>query len=87
MFNLFLRGSSVADSPFLTIIRLQDRLPEIAIPLLPGDGDVAIDLQDVFQRSCDAGPYRRRIRYRQTEPVPPLDAEKGDWLRNSLHLP
>ena len=52
-------------------------LPEIAIPLLPGDGDVAVDLQEVFQRSYDAGPYRRRIRYRQTEPVPPLDAEAG----------
>ena len=69
---------------FVYPIRLQDRLPEIAIPLLPGDGDVAIDLQEVFQRSYDAGPYRRRIRYRQTEPVPPLDAAAGAWAARVL---
>ncbi len=69
---------------FVYPIRLQDRLPEIAIPLLPGDGDVAIDLQEVFQRSYDAGPYRRRIRYRHSEPVPPLDAEAQSWAARLL---
>ncbi|MCU0981963.1 MAG: DUF4058 family protein [Pirellulaceae bacterium] len=66
-------------------IRLQDRLPEIGIPLLPGDRDVVLDLQDVFQRSYDAGPYRRRIRYRDTEPVPPLDPENLQWTAQLLH--
>jgi hypothetical protein len=69
---------------FVDPIRLQHGLPEIAIPLLPGDPDVAIDLQEVFQRSYDAGPYRRRIRYRQSEPVPPLDAEARQWATRML---
>ena len=69
---------------FVYPIRLQDRLPEIAIPLLPGDGDVAIDLQEVFQRSYDAGPYRRRIRYSQTETLPPLDADARQWAAQPL---
>jgi len=69
---------------FVYPIRLQDRLPEIAVPLLPGDGDVAINLQEVFHRSYDAGPYRRRIRCRQSEPVPPLDAESRSWAARLL---
>jgi len=35
-------------------------------------------------RCYDAGPYRRRIRYRQTEPVPPLDAERQAWVARLL---
>ncbi len=31
-------------------IALPDRLPEIAIPLLPGDPDVPLDLEAIFQR-------------------------------------
>ena len=69
---------------FLYPIQLRDCLPEIAIPLLPGDRDVAIDLQAVFQRSYDAGPYRRCIRYRQAEPVPPLEAEARQWAARLL---
>lgn len=69
---------------FVYPVRLPDRLPEVAIGLLPGDGDVAVDLQDVFQRSYDAGPYRRRIRYRQTEPVPPLEPEARQWAARLL---
>jgi hypothetical protein len=69
---------------FVYPVRLQDLLPEIAVPLLPGDGDVVVDLQAVFQRSYDAGPYRRRIRYRQTEPVPAVDAERQAWMERLL---
>ena len=44
-------------------IRLEDRLPEIMVPLLPGDADVTIDLQAVFDRCYEIGPYRRQVRY------------------------
>jgi hypothetical protein len=64
---------------FVYPVRLPDRLPEIGIPLLPGDRDVPLDLQAVFDRCYDAGPYRRRIRYGQTEPVPPLEAVHQAW--------
>lgn len=49
------------------------------MPLLPGDPDVPIDLQAVFDRSYDTGPYRRRIRYAGTAPIPPLRPEHRDW--------
>ena len=47
---------------FVYPIRLEDRLPPVAIPLLPGDSPVTVDLQSVFDRCYDAGPYAREIR-------------------------
>ena len=38
-------------------ILMQQLLPTIAIPLLPADGDVALELQSLFQRAYEAGPY------------------------------
>lgn len=60
-------------------IRLPDPLPEIAVPLLPGDPDVAVDLQKLLDRAYDVGPYRRRLRYHETTPIPPLPEEYRDW--------
>jgi hypothetical protein len=65
-------------------IRLEERLPEIAIPLLPGDPDVPIDLQAVFDRAYDIGPYRRRIRYPESRPVPPLRPDQVEWAKRVL---
>jgi hypothetical protein len=60
-------------------IRLEEALPEIVIPLLPGDSPVLIDLQAIFDRAYELGPYRRRIRYHKETPVPPLSAEQAEW--------
>jgi Protein of unknown function (DUF4058) len=69
---------------FVYPIRLPDPLPEIAIPLLPGDPPVPLDLQAVFNRCYDAGPYRREVRYREVEPVPPLTPEHAQWAAERL---
>jgi hypothetical protein len=68
---------------FVYAIRLEDRLPEIAVPLLPGDPAVPVDLQAVFDRCYDAGPYRREIDYANPEAAPPL-GERAEWARNLL---
>jgi len=65
-------------------IRLTEPLPEIAVPLLTGDPEVPIDLQAGFNRAYDTGPYRRRIRYRETEPIPPLGADLQEWAEGVL---
>ncbi len=65
-------------------MRLNQPLPEIGIPLLPGDADVRLDLQAVLQRTYDAGPYRREIDYRRDAPIPPVGPEWEDWLRQVL---
>jgi hypothetical protein len=64
---------------FVYAWKLDAALPEIAIPLLPGDGPVLLDLQAVFTRCYDTGPYRRRVRYDAARLVPPLDTERTAW--------
>jgi hypothetical protein len=59
-------------------------LPEIAVPLLPGDGAVPLDLAAVFARCYDTGPYRRRVRYDPARLVPPLAMERTAWVRKVL---
>jgi hypothetical protein len=60
-------------------IRLEERLPEIGVPLLPGHGSISVDLQAIFDRAYDAGPYRREIDYTAEAPVPPLSQEQRAW--------
>ena len=69
---------------FVYPVRLDERLPEIDVPLLPGDGKVPIDLQTVFDRCYDTGPYSRRVRYREMTPVPPLRPEQAEWTNRLL---
>jgi hypothetical protein len=65
-------------------IRLEQRLPSIAVALLPDVSPVPIDLQAVFDQSYDAGPYRRSIRYAEVTPVPPLRPEQAEWAAQLL---
>lgn len=65
-------------------IQLPDSLPSIQVPLLPGDGEVAVDLQQVMQRTYEAGPYHREIDYRQSVPDPSLSKTDAQWVREKL---
>ena len=69
---------------FVYPILLPQRLPEIAVPLLPGDPPVTLDLQAVLDRSYDTGPYLRRVRYAEMTPVPPLKPEHAEWATRLL---
>jgi hypothetical protein len=64
--------------------RLEDPLPSIPIPLLPGDGSVEIDLQSVFNAAYDAGPYSREIDYAGDDIVPPLPPDQAEWIEQIL---
>jgi hypothetical protein len=68
---------------FVYPIRLGGRLPTVAIPLLPGDPAVGVDLQAVLDRCYDTGQYRRRVRYRERPPAP-LDPEQAGWAERTL---
>jgi len=69
---------------FVYPIALTDQLPEIAIPLLPGDPDVPLDLQAVFDRSHDLGPYLREIEYGRDPIIPRLGADQAQWAATIL---
>ena len=47
-------------------IRMEERLPAIGIPLLPGDADVPLDVQATFDRAYDAGRTGERSITRRT---------------------
>lgn len=65
-------------------IQLADPLPTISIPLLPGDGEVPLNLQLVFERTYAAGPYHREIDYSESVPLPKLNAEQAEWVSERL---
>jgi hypothetical protein len=69
---------------FLYPWKIEDPLPEIAVPLLPRDGAVPLDLQEVFTRCYDTGPYARRVVYEANRLVPPLGPERMQWLTQLL---
>ena len=59
------------------------RLPRVGIPLLPEVPDVPADLQAVFSRCYEAGPYPQRIDYSRP-PSPPLPHALGRWAEALL---
>ncbi len=65
-------------------ILMQQPLPTIAVPLMPADGDIDVDLQAIFQKAYAAGPYQRAIDYRTDKIEPPLTKEQDEWLRGIL---
>ncbi len=71
---------------FVYPIRLTEPLPPISVPLLPGDPPVSLDLQAVFARTYEAGPYRREIDYGEAPPDPPLPQEYTVWAAELASL-
>jgi hypothetical protein len=69
---------------FLYAIPLVQKLPVIAIPLLPADPDVMLDLQAVFDRAYDAGPYSREVDYGSDPIVPRLRPDRAKWVAGRI---
>jgi len=63
---------------------LKEPLATIEIPLLPGDAGVLLDLQAVFDRCYDEGPYAREIDYSESQIVPALSADQAAWVKEIL---
>ena len=69
---------------FIYPILLSRALPTVRFPLLPGDGDVSVNLQTVFDRTWDAGPYSREIDYLTDSIEPPLRPEDVGMIRDCV---
>jgi hypothetical protein len=77
---------SRADSrPVLDVwpIALEQALPTIPIPLLPGDADVALPLQHVLTRIYDTRGYAKFIDYAKP-PSRPVEPTQEAWLQDRL---
>lgn len=66
-------------------IQLPERLPAISIPLLPGVPAVAVDLQAVFDRCYDDGPYHREVNYKGDPPPPALAPDRIAWMKSVIN--
>ena len=69
---------------FVYPIQLTERLPKIAIPLLPGDPSVAVELQPLLDYCYDRGPYRREVNYNRDPPPPTMSPERLAWIKEVL---
>jgi hypothetical protein len=64
-------------------IPLQRRLPKVKVPLAEGDADVTLDLQAVFTRCWDEGPYPALLRYGGLPPGT-MTADEQLWCEGVL---
>ena len=69
---------------FVYPIQLQGRLPVLTIPLSPEHPAVVVDLKAMLDRAYDSGQYRRRARYRDAAPLPPLHPNQIIWVEQTL---
>ena len=58
---------------------LREWLPCIPVPLKQGEPEVPLDLQFVFNRAYDGGPYRRGAVDYARPPEPPLSGDDAGW--------
>lgn len=65
-------------------IRLEERLPCIPVPLREGEVEIAFDLQQVFQKTYDGGPYARGAVDYESPPEPPIRDDRLAWLNACL---
>lgn len=63
---------------------VRDPLPCIPVPLREGETEIALDLEYVFRRAYDRGPYARGAVDYSRPPQPPLDPEDAAWAQALL---
>jgi hypothetical protein len=57
---------------------VREELPRIALPLLPPDPDVTLNLRAALDQTYESGCYALDLNY-QEEPSPPLSADDAAW--------
>src|SRR5262249_23943878 len=90
-YHVCVRRMDALQQRYVYPIRLEQRLPEVLLPLLPGDAGVSIDLQAVFDRCYDTAGYDRLSPYTDHPVSPPLTPQRAEWavqlLRDKGVLP
>jgi len=62
---------------------VRDSMPVVAIPLLPSDSDVRLELRPCLDVAYEQGEYHLDIDYTQP-PLPPLSSSDAEWSRQLL---
>ncbi|MCU0491773.1 MAG: DUF4058 family protein [Chloroflexaceae bacterium] len=82
----FIFVSRAERRPYMSVwpVALQERLPLVPIPLLPGDADVMLDVQEALGIVYDSLSFDLSLNYRQP-PTPPLAEADAAWADELLH--
>src|SRR5439155_7468023 len=64
-------------------VQLADALPRVAVPLLAGDADVPLDLQQAFANVYDSFGYAYLVDYNRP-PQPALGAAQSQWSEERI---
>jgi hypothetical protein len=77
--------SRAESRPFSDVwpIGLRQQLPAVAVPLLPGDADLSLDLQAALTAIYDAIGFDLMVDYSRPPEVP-LAAEDAAWIVSFL---
>jgi hypothetical protein len=67
-------------------ISVRDPLPQVPLPLDPGEPEVMLDLRAALDRVYDEGRYGQQLVYAQP-PTPPLREPDATWARELLRQP
>ncbi|HET6879158.1 MAG TPA: DUF4058 family protein [Pirellulales bacterium] len=65
-------------------ISVRQTLPVIPVPLRAGEPEISLDLQHVFNRAYDTGPYQRGALDYRSPPHPRLNSADYEWARERL---
>ena len=82
-YRVYLSRSGPPRDSFVWPIRLEDRLPVVAVPLRGGDPDVPLDLQSALTAAIERGSYDLDSDY-SADPVPPLTGTAAEWARTQI---
>ena len=63
---------------------VRDPLPTVPVPLLDGDGPVALDLAAAFRETYDAAAYDRSVDYAAPPPPPAFAPDDAAWIAGLL---
>jgi Protein of unknown function (DUF4058) len=77
---VFLSRAQYRPRIFIWPMSLRAALPVVAVPLLPPDPDLPLDLTAALKRIYAIARYDLRIDYRQAPPQPELSAKDAAWM-------
>lgn len=82
-YHVCVRRFDRRDAALVYPIRLDSRLPVIAMPLLTNEPGIPVDLQPLLDRCYDSGRYGDRVVYTDPPP-PPWSPQQQAWAEGVL---
>jgi hypothetical protein len=63
---------------------VRDPIPDLPVPLRPGDDALTLPLNDLLHEVYERGQYGLAVDYRRPPPPPPVEDEDAAWIATRL---